>query len=169
MSIPSSDGAPPPQPGVPPQGSVYPPPNQPYYPYPVYAPAPYGIPMRPQLPASPRAIWSMVLGIIGLISGFFIGYLSLLIPAGAFRFLPFTSSFETYSIVSVTSTVIPLAVSIVAVVLGHTSLTQIRRGMAGGQGYAITGIVLGYVSIGLRVLEIAIDVLLFTVLLHSRL
>jgi hypothetical protein len=157
MATPQPDGTAPPQQGMPPPGSVYPP-YQPLYPYPIYAP----MPMRPQLPASSRAIWSMVLGIVGIVIGFFIGFIFLLLPGATLTSSGSSSIFEYVTVADVVSIAVPLAISVVAVVLGHTSLAQIRQGMVGGQGYAIAGLVLGYVGIGFRVLGIVVDIVLFT-------
>jgi len=69
-------------------------------------------PISPPVQTSPKAIWSLILGILGLLC-------PMLIPA------------------------------IVAVVLGHKALGQIRRsdGSLGGGGLAIGGLVTGYIGI----------------------
>src|SRR5579884_411079 len=162
MATPQPEGAPssgmPPSSEMPPQGGAFPPPYQPFYP--TYPQLPYSMmPVRAQLPTLPRAVWSMVLGIAGIVGGFLIGFIAVLIPSTTFTSISGTSGiFGYFTIVTVIEGVVPLAISIVAVVLGHSSLTQIRRGLAGGQGYAIAGLVLGYVGIGLRVAGILLDV-----------
>lgn len=51
--------------------------------------------------------------------------------------------------------VIPAIASIVAVITGHMALRQIRNNpVLGGRGMAITGLITGYIGIGIIVLEI---------------
>lgn len=47
--------------------------------------------------------------------------------------------------------------SILAVVFGHIARGQIRRGQGTGDGFALTGLILGYVGIGLALLGITIS------------
>lgn len=46
-------------------------------------------------------------------------------------------------------------VSVVAIVTGHLALARIRRGEESGRGMAMTGLIVGYVTIGLTILAIA--------------
>ncbi|CAN5133699.1 hypothetical protein BH09ACT3_BH09ACT3_06210 [soil metagenome] len=52
-------------------------------------------------------------------------------------------------------------VSLGAVICGHLALSQIKRSGEGGRGFAIAGLVLGYVGIGFTVIVIAIYAVLF--------
>lgn len=48
--------------------------------------------------------------------------------------------------------VLPFVAAIVAVITGHMSLGQIKRTGENGRGMALTGVILGWVNIGLSVL-----------------
>jgi hypothetical protein len=48
--------------------------------------------------------------------------------------------------------VLPFVAAIVAVITGHMSLGQIKRTGESGRGMALTGVILGWVNIGLSVL-----------------
>lgn len=50
---------------------------------------------------------------------------------------------------------IPLPWSLAAVILGHIGLSQVKRGVGTGRGYAIAGLITGYVGIALVLLAIA--------------
>lgn len=56
--------------------------------------------------------------------------------------------------------VVPVAASIVAVITGHMALKQIKRNpVLGGRGMAITGLITGYIGVGIVVAEILFFVL----------
>jgi hypothetical protein len=73
---------------------------------------------------------------------------------------PQTSSFAIASLViSIVSWfIVPFIGGIVAVILGHTALSEIRRsnGAIGGGGMARAGLILGYVQIAAMILLIAL-------------
>jgi hypothetical protein len=56
--------------------------------------------------------------------------------------------------------VLPVIGALVAVITGHISLGQLKRGSEGGKGMAVTGVVLGWVQLGLTVLFVGFWVLL---------
>lgn len=56
---------------------------------------------------------------------------------------------------------VALVLAILAVIFGHVSLSKEKYGQAGGHGMAVTGVVLGYVFLGL---VLAIVILTFTAL-----
>ena len=49
---------------------------------------------------------------------------------------------------------VPLPWSVAAVILGHIGLSQIKRGVGYGRGYAIAGLATGYSAIGLVILAL---------------
>ena len=62
---------------------------------------------------------------------------------------------NTFAIVSF---VLGFVISLGAVIFGHIALNQIKRTGEGGRGFAIAGLVLGYVGIGVTVLVVAVYV-----------
>ena len=148
MSYPSDPNQPPyygEQPSYTPPSQPYAPPSQPAYGQAPYSQPAYGQPMsqpaygqpstynQPQyaqpvygqppvlvavatLPNNGMAVASMVLGIIAFLADFAFG--------------------------------IGIIAGIVAVILGHVSLNQIKKsaGTQGGNGFAITGLILGYLT-----------------------
>lgn len=52
-----------------------------------------------------------------------------------------------------------LGLAIVPVVMGHLALSQIKRTQEGGRGFAITGLVLGYIACALYVLLVIVSVI----------
>lgn|GEM_PF-1667574 len=147
---------PPPAQSVPyPQQQGYPPPAQ-SMPYPHQqgdGPPPFGMPMQPQggyyapqmtqagypamlaaPPANGMAIASMVLGIIGIVTVLFYG--------------------------------LGIIFAIVAVVLGHISLRQISQNRAtqGGSGFAIAGLIIGYIVGVIGILCIGLIIVSFATL-----
>jgi hypothetical protein len=138
------------------QEAAYPSPYQPFYP-------PYGAALvRADLPASPLAIWSMMLGIVGLVAGCLIYYLLVFVPGNPIStasHVPVLLGFITFP--AAIAIAVPWSISIVAIVLGHITLTQVRRGLAGGRGFAIWGLVMGYVNIILPVAGLVLEITLF--------
>lgn len=59
---------------------------------------------------------------------------------------------------------VPLPWSLAAVILGHIGLSQLKRGVGTGRGYAIAGLATGYTGIAITVLIIAGIVLAFVTL-----
>ena len=59
---------------------------------------------------------------------------------------------------------VPLPWSLAAVILGHIGLSQLKRGIGTGRGYAIAGLATGYTGIAITVLIIAGIVLAFVTL-----
>lgn len=55
-------------------------------------------------------------------------------------------------------------VSIVAIILGHIALAQIKRTGESGRGLALAGTIIGYVSVGLTVIGVTIAILFFGLL-----
>ncbi|HWV48435.1 MAG TPA: DUF4190 domain-containing protein, partial [Microbacterium sp.] len=93
------------------------------YPATGYAPG-YGAPVYAPRPNNGVAVAAMVCGIVGVVFGW-----------------------ATFFIV------LPVLVSIAAVILGHVALSQLKKTPAvGGRGMAITGLVLGYIPIALTVI-----------------
>jgi hypothetical protein len=75
---------------------------------------------------------------------------------------------NTLAVVSLVSGVVgwvmvPFLASIVAVVTGHMARSQIRQsaGREDGDGLAITGLVLGYLGLGLALIGIVLLILFF--------
>ena len=60
--------------------------------------------------------------------------------------------------------VCPVVGAIVAVITGHMARGQIRRTGESGNGFAIAGLILGYVHLVLAVIAIAILVIVFVVI-----
>lgn len=65
--------------------------------------------------------------------------------------------------------VIPLPFGVAAVILGHIGLSQVKKTGEQGRTYAITGLVTGYVSIGIGIIAIVLIVLFFGALLLGAL
>jgi Domain of unknown function (DUF4190) len=53
---------------------------------------------------------------------------------------------------------LPFVAGIVAVVTGHMARGQIKRTGEAGRGFALAGLILGYVNVGLVILAIAVVV-----------
>jgi len=68
---------------------------------------------------------------------------------------------------AIVSFVLAFVVSLGAVICGHLALGQIKRTGEGGRGFAIAGLVLGYVGIGAVVAIIAIYAVIFFVILAA--
>ena len=68
---------------------------------------------------------------------------------------------------AIISFVLGFVVSLGAVICGHLALSQIKRTGEGGRGFAIAGLVLGYVGIGATVAIIAIYAVIFFVILAA--
>lgn len=131
----ASAPAPTPTPVYPP--SALPQPPQPGYTTPGYAtpgyPAPaYAAPVYVvQKPTNGLAVTAGVAGIVGLLFGWA-------------TFLVF----------------VPILVSIAAIIMGHIALGQIKKNPAtSGRGMALTGVVLGYISVGGTVLLFVLGIL----------
>ena len=58
---------------------------------------------------------------------------------------------------------------IAAVILGHLGLSQVKKTGEQGRTYAITGLITGYVSIGIGIIAIALAALFFGALLFGAL
>lgn len=116
--------APPPPP--PPPAAYAPPPPAPAYPPPGYAPPGYPVSgyATPGYPVKAKANGLALTSMILGIVGITVGLCLIFFP------------------------VMP----ILAVVFGHIGLTQIRKTGAPGRGYAIAGLVTGYIGIALAVL-----------------
>ena len=65
--------------------------------------------------------------------------------------------------------VIWLPFGVAAVILGHLGLSQVKKTGEQGRTYAITGLVTGYVSIGIGIIVIALFALFFGALLVGAL
>jgi hypothetical protein len=139
--------------GMPSQGNAYPPSGAAL--------------MHARLPASSQAIWSMVLGIVAIVAGFLIDFMVLFIPDSPLHLYNAPAVFWSYTMVELIAVAVPLAISIVTIVLSHITLAQVRRGLAVGKRYAIAGLVLGYVNIALPVALLILDVTLFIVICSS--
>ena len=59
---------------------------------------------------------------------------------------------------------IPLPFSLAAVILGHIGLSQLKRGMGTGRGYAVAGLATGYTGIAIAILFIGLVLLAFATL-----
>jgi hypothetical protein len=59
---------------------------------------------------------------------------------------------------------VPLPWSLAAVILGHIGLSQLKRGVGYGRGYAIAGLATGYTGIALALLVFASVVFAFVTL-----
>ena len=118
--------SPPPPPPPPPPAAYAPPPPAPAYPPPGYAPPGYPAPgyATPGYPVKAKANGLALTSMILGIVGITVGLCLIFFP------------------------VMP----ILAVVFGHIGLTQIRKTGAPGRGYAIAGLVTGYIGIALAVL-----------------
>lgn len=55
--------------------------------------------------------------------------------------------------------VIPLPFGVAAVILGHIGLSQIKKTGENGRTYAITGLVTGYVSIGIGLIVVTLAII----------
>ncbi|WP_460795276.1 DUF4190 domain-containing protein [Microbacterium sp. GXF0217] len=100
------------------------------YPASGYAPG-YGAPVYAARPNNGAAVAAMVCGIVGVVFGW-----------------------ATFFIV------FPVLVSVAAVILGHISLSQLKKTPAvGGRGMAITGLVLGYIPIALTVILVVVAII----------
>jgi hypothetical protein len=54
---------------------------------------------------------------------------------------------------------LPVVGAIAAIILGHVARGQIRRTGEGGSGYALAGLILGYVHLAIAVIVIAVIVI----------
>ena len=120
------------------QPAAYPPPAQ-------GAPPAYGPP--PTYPAAPPA-YNAAPPAYGAASG---------APAyGAYQAPAKTNTLAIVSLISAIAgfTFVPFIGSIVAVVTGHMSLSQIKRSGEGGHGLGLTGTILGWVGLALALLGI---------------
>lgn len=61
--------------------------------------------------------------------------------------------------------VIWLPFGVAAVILGHLGLSQVKKTGEQGRTYAITGLVTGYISIGIGIIIVALTILFFGALL----
>ncbi|WP_051172086.1 DUF4190 domain-containing protein [Microbacterium indicum] len=113
--------------------------SQYYPPAPQYQPPTGYTPLPPTGPANPMALTALILGIVpfAALVLFWIPIVgTILVTAGGIS-------------------------AILAVVFGHIALSQIKRSGQSGKGMAVTGLVLGYISIGFTLLLILIAVALF--------
>lgn len=130
--------------------------EQPAYQQPAYQQPPYQQPwvsgypiIQPIIVVNPptngKAIASMVLGICIILAAC------------------------TFSALSPLAALFGLGTGIPAVILGHLALRQINAsgGTQGGQGMAITGLVLGYISIAVGLIAAFLAILFFGILLPS--
>lgn len=114
-----------------PAAPAYPAPSAPAYGTPGYAGPVYPAPVYPARPSSGVAIAAMICGIVG-----------------------FVFSWATLFIL------IPVLVSIAAVILGHVALGQLKKNPnLGGRGMAITGLVLGYIPIAITLILLVIAII----------
>src|SRR4051812_23378936 len=72
---------------------------------------------------------------------------------------------NTLAIVSFVSAFI---VSVVAVITGHIALSQIKRTGEGGRGFALAGLIIGYVGIGFVVVFFVIWLILFAAVMSHE-
>ena len=67
---------------------------------------------------------------------------------------------NTLSVISMISSIVGVftfgVLSILGVILGHVGLNQIKRTGEGGRGFALTGLIVGYVAIALYVIGLLI-------------
>ncbi len=97
-----------------------------------YAAPGYGAPVYAARPTNGLATAAMICGIVGFVFSW-----------------------------AIAAIVVPVLVSITAVVLGHISLRQIKRNPAlGGRGMALTGLILGYIPIAFSILLLGFVVLM---------
>ena len=100
------------------------------YPAAGYAPG-YGAPAYAPRPNNGVAVAAMVCGIVGVVFGW-----------------------ATFFII------LPVLVSVAAVILGHVALSQLKKTPAvGGRGMAITGLVLGYIPIALTAILLVLAII----------
>ncbi|MGI6877546.1 DUF4190 domain-containing protein [Microbacterium sp. gxy059] len=103
--------------------------------YPAYA---YPAPTAPAKPSNPLAVTSMICAL----------------AAPAFWLL---STFLFWvPILGVIILVFAPVGAILGVILGHVSLRQIARRDEGGRGFALTGVIVGWISVGLALLGILV-------------
>src|SRR5579884_1959491 len=116
--------------------------------------------LRYPSPAFLRAFESMIAGLVGLVAGILVYYILVFVPGNPISTASHTPVlFGFITLPAIIAIAVPWAISIVAIVLGHISLAQGRRGMADGRAYAIVGLVLGYGNIILPVAGLALDVI----------
>lgn len=84
-------------------------------------------------------------------------------PYGAYPPSPKTNTLAIVSLVAGIAglVVLPFIGSIVAVITGHMSLSQLKKQPEGGRGMAIAGLITGYIGLVLAVLGIIIIVATF--------
>ena len=101
----------------------------------------YGAPMVVYRKSNALAGWALWMGVIGLGGGLLCMLLSMLPVIG-----------WAFSLILMVLWIAP----ILAVIFGHVSLGQIKRTGEDGRGQAMTGLILGYVNIGLGILFVII-------------
>ncbi|WP_156759450.1 DUF4190 domain-containing protein [Microbacterium karelineae] len=111
-------------------------PVQPYvaptaYAAPVYAP--------PGPPANPLAVTSMICSFVA----------------------PATWMFSWIPVIGVIIAILSPVAILLAIIFGHIALAQIKKGETGGRGMAMTGVIIGYVCIGLALIFALLAALLF--------
>ncbi len=68
---------------------------------------------------------------------------------------------EKYNVLAIVSLISSLFISLVGIITGHIALSQIKRTGEKGRGFAIAGLVIGYVGL---VLGIILVIVWFTIL-----
>lgn len=95
--------------------------------------APYGQPYAQPRPTNGLAVASLVCGIVGLLGSPFIAMIF-----------------------------IPILVPIAAIVMGHIARSQLKRTPeVGGKGMALTGLILGYIPIGVTLIGLVLLIIAF--------
>lgn len=96
----------------------------------------------PANPANPLAVTSMICSFVA----------------------PASWLFSWIPVIGVVLMVVAVVAPILAVVFGHIALSQIKKSTQGGRGMALTGLILGYVTIGLTLLLLVIAIIALVVL-----
>ncbi|WP_221584116.1 DUF4190 domain-containing protein [Microbacterium sp. G2-8] len=108
-------------------------------------PSPYATPgaapghpvyTTPANPANPLAVTSMICSFVA----------------------PASWLFSWIPVLGVILMAVAVVAPILAVIFGHIALSQIRKSTQGGRGIALTGLIVGYVTIGLTLLLVLIAV-----------
>jgi peptidyl-prolyl cis-trans isomerase B (cyclophilin B) len=50
-----------------------------------------------------------------------------------------------------------VCINILGIIFGHVALSQIKRTNEGGQGLAIAGLIIGYISLGIVILAVILS------------
>lgn len=70
-------------------------------------------------------------------------------------------------VASLAAVFIWFAGSLTAIITGHIALNQIKKTNEGGHGFALAGVIIGYVGLGLTALVVILYVIFFVVLVSS--